>query len=155
MTGGGVHKFKPVEFRFGQIHVRGGHTSKFQPVISKSVRSKNSSVEETFVKIASSEQWLVQATTGATRRSQSAWGRTTLVNDLRTRVERLCDGYDVPEAPESQDAEEVEGHGDDYDPMEEVDQTEGATSQKVKVGGVRGVRRTRYYKNHCKNTVVT
>ena len=155
MTGGGVQKFKPVEFRFGQIHLRGGHNGKFSPVISKTVRSKNSSVEETFVKFASSEQWLVQATTGQTRRSQSARGRTTLVNDLRTRVERLCDGYDVPESQESQDSQEVEGHGDDYDPMVEVDQTEGAPSERVKVEGVRGVRRSRYYKNFCKNTVVT
>ena len=139
--------FKPLEFQFAQVHVRGGHAGKFQPMNTRVVSSQESSVEETFVKMAFTEPWLIFLTTGQHRYTGSSFGRTTLLNDLRTRVEKFCDG----------EAEtEEQGAGEDYDPMAEID---GADSpggpQGTKVAGVKGVKRARYYKNHCKNTVVT
>ena len=98
--------------------------------------------------MASTEVWLVQVTTGAHKHTQSSWGRTTLISTLRTRVERLCDGEDVPQSPDGRQDE-------DYDPMAEVDPDGDSPPDRTRVDGVRGVKRTRYYKNHCKNTVVT
>ena len=147
-----IPKFKPVEFQFGQVHVRGGHGGKFMPVTTKVVRSKDSSVEERFVKLAFTDQRLISLTTGATKYSQSAFGRTSLLADLRTHVEKLCDGE---EAPEETDGQEAEVQGEDYDPMGEIDENGGADADRTKVSGVQGFKRTRYYKNHVKNTVVT
>ena len=42
MAGVELKKFRPVEFEFGQVHVRGGHSGKFSPLVSKVVRSKDS-----------------------------------------------------------------------------------------------------------------
>ena len=152
MAGVELTKFKPVEFQFGQIHVRGGHTAKFSPLISKTVRSKDGSEEATFVKLAFTDAWLIGVTTGQTKYSQSSFGRTAFFTDLRNHVEKLCDGEQPPESP---DGQEVDVKGEDYDPMAEIDQSGGTAPGGTKVTGVQGVERTRYYKNHCKNTVVT
>ena len=140
-------KFRPVEFQFGQVHVRGGHSAKFTPLTSKTVRVKDSSVEERFVKLAFTDQWLIGATTGTTKYSQSSFGRTSLLADLRSHVEKLCDGEEAPEAP---DAQEAQVQGEDYDPMAEIDENGEADTDRPKVEGVQGVKRTRYYKNHVK-----
>ena len=144
MPGIDLTKFKPVEFEFGQVHVRGGHYGKFTPITTKTVRCQESSVEERFVKLALSDQWLIGATTGSTKYTASSFGRTSLLQDLRAHVERLCDGE---EAEAQEDA--------DYDPMAEIEQNDGGPVDRTKVEGVSGVKRTRYYKNHVKNTVVT
>ena len=144
MPGIDLTKFKPVEFEFGQVHVRGGHTGKYTPTTTKTVRCKDSSVEERFLKLAFTDQWLINATTGSTKYTASSFGRTSLLQDLRAHVERLCDGE---EAEVQEDA--------DYDPMAEIEQNDGGPVDRTKVAGVSGVKRTRYYKNHVKNTVVT
>ena len=150
MAGVDLKGFKPVQFEFGQIHVRGGHMSKFAPMTTKTVRAQTGK-DDTFVKLAFTESWLIHATTGQTKHSGSSFGRTSLLSELRTTVEKLCDG----ELPQASDTQEVGVEGDDYDPMAEIDQSSEATPAHTKVAGVPGVKRTRYYKNLCKNTVVT
>ena len=152
MPGIDLTKFKPVEFEFGQVHVRGGHYGKFTPITTKTVRCQESSVEERFVKLALSDQWLIGATTGTTKYTASSFGRTSLLQDLRAHVEKLCDGEEASESP---DGQEVEVQEEDYDPMAEIEQNDGAHADRTKVEGVQGVKRNRYYKNHVKNTVVT
>ena len=152
MAGVDLKKFKPVEFQFGQVHVRGGHCGKFTPIATKTVRCKDSSVEERFVKLALTDQWLIGAATGTTKYTASSFGRTALLQDLRAHVEKLCDGEEASESPDGQEAEVQE---EDYDPMAEIEQNEEAHADGTKVAGVQGVKRTRYYKNHVKNTVVT
>ena len=155
MAGVELKKFKPVEFQFGQVHVRGGHCGKFTPIATKTVRCKDSSVEERFVKLVFTDQWLIGATTGTTKYTASSFGRTSLLQDLRAHVERLCDGEEPSETPDGENGEEAEVQDEDYDPMAEIEQNDGVHVDRTKVAGVSGVKRTRYYKNHVKNTVVT
>ena len=138
--------FKPVQFDFGQIHVRGGHVSKSSPMTSKTVRGEGGR-DQTFVKLAVTEMWLIQATTGQTKYTQSSFGRTSLLTALHSSVEKFCDG----ELSVARGAHEVDVQGEDYDPMAEV---EASPPANTKVPG-NGNKRTRYYKNHCKKTCVT
>ena len=80
--------FKPVKFSFAQIHISGGHGAKPIPVTSKTV----SDPIGTFVNMSCSEAWLVFAATGSTKYLAGSFGRTSLLEDLRDKVQKHCDG---------------------------------------------------------------
>ena len=143
-------QFKPVQFEFGKIHMKGGHLAKAAPMTSKTVEGPNKK-NLTFIKIALSEAWLVQGATGATRYSSSSFGRTTLLRDLRDRIQKLCDGDGV--ADDSIVAAVPLGGGDDYDPMAEVDVTDSSALSPSKIKS-QGSKRTRYYKNPVVKKIV-
>ena len=142
--------FAPLKCDFGKIHISGGQTSKGLPAMSKQVASP-SGESITFVKLASSEMWLLKSTTGCSTYHASAFGRTSLLDDLRLTVQKHCDGevdltegHDVPQ----------DNHAADYDPMAEVEADSAVADPNTRTVG-RGVKRTRYYKNHRHKTIVT
>ena len=86
-----MNQFKPVQFEFGKIHMKGGHAAKAVPMTSKTVEGPNKK-NVTFIKMAVSEAWLITATTGQTRYHASSFGRTSLLDVIREHIQRLCDG---------------------------------------------------------------
>ena len=131
--------FKPVAFHYEKVHMSGGHLQKGMPMVTKKVN------DQTFVKMATSETWLIAATTGCSRYSGSSFGRTSLLEALHDEVQSLCDKPGVEPEPGA-------GEGADYDPMEEV---EGDTSQtSPKPNKTRGQKRAYYHANHCARKVV-
>ena len=103
--------------------------------------------KSTFVKLATSELWLIQSTTGQAKYAGSSFGRTSLLDVLREEMQKHCDhpgSVDEP-GPEA---------GDDYDPMMEVegDKEDPPSASKSKS---RGQKRCRYYTNPGAKTIVT
>ena len=82
--------FKPLKYDFAKIHMTGGLAFKSMPLTSKTIHWEEEQENITFVKMASSETWLVMATTGYTK--HASLGRTSLLEDLRLEIQKLCDG---------------------------------------------------------------
>ena len=90
--------FRPVKFEYGKIHMSGGYNTKPLAMKSKTVDNADGQ-SKTFVKMSSTEAWLVCSTTGACHKNGSSFDRTSLLGDLRDRISRLCDGVDGVDAP--------------------------------------------------------
>ena len=91
-----------------------------------------------------SEMWLIASTTGQCKYTSSSFGRTSLLEDLRTAIQEFCDCPRSNSNPgPAEDA--------DYDPMTEVEQEDGAPASASKTRG-RGQKRNRSYNNHRANT---
>jgi hypothetical protein len=139
--------FRPVKFEIGKVHIAGGHASKPMPVVSQTVASAEGT-NYTFVKISAVEPWLRTCTTGNRRWGNETYGRTSLLQTLREKIDRICDGADGGCMAVSNAAAE-------YDPMMEVEKDEGdnvASSSKIRG---QGLKRTRYYKNPASKSIVT
>ena len=143
VTKAALNQFRPVQLEFGKIHMKGGHSAKALPMTSRTVEGPDRQ-NVTFVKMATTELWLISAVTGSARYSASSFGRTSLLDDLRDRISKLCDG--------DERAEDVP-QDDDYDPMAEVEQADVAAKRSNKVRG-EGNKRTRYYKNLAVGKIV-
>ena len=72
--------------------------------------------DQFFVKLAATDTWLLGAVTGY--KVHGMLSRTTLLDTLRTYVEKACNGEIDSRAAEEED-------GDEYDPMQEIDLDEG------------------------------
>ena len=145
-----MSQFRPLKFDFGKIHLSGGQSPKSFPVTSKQITSA-SGESITFVKVATTENWLLMVTTGGCRYASSSFGRTSLLDTLRTEVSKHCDGS----ADYSECGAEPGQDDGDYDPMAEVEADSAvAEGDDTKMVKQRGVKRTRYYTTHRKNTVV-
>ena len=127
---------------FGKIHMKGGHVAKALPMTSKTVEGPNRR-NVTFVKLATTEAWLIAAVTGSSKYSSSSFGRTSLLQELRDHISKMCDGEEV--APSSVVA--AVPQGDDYDPMAEVELTDAPAQRSPSKAVGQGNKRTRYYKN--------
>ena len=138
-----MNGFKTVAFDFGKIHVRGGHMAKAMPMTSKAI-SVSAEKSVTFIKMATSEPWLMAVTTGQRKYSSSSFGRTSLLDDLREKVALACDG----ELETSSSTEEK-------DPMMDVAQDEESKPAEQQKTRGRGVKRARYYKNHSRKRCVS
>ena len=137
--------FKPLKYNFAKIHMTGGLAFKSMPLTSKTIHWEEEQENITFVKMASSETWLVMATTGYTK--HASLGRTSLLEDLRLEIQKLCDGEESSFSPAKSKESEY------YDPMAEVEQVDQVVQNTTKTRG-RGQKRTRYYKNHVSKQVV-
>ena len=140
--------FRKVSISFGQIHISGGHGGKQLPVDSKTVSDATGNEQMTFVKMSYSEDWLLFATTGQRRYWAGAFGRTSLLLDLRDKLQKYCDG-------EVSSSSGAKIHSEDYDPMMEVEQGEADNeASPAKIKG-QGQKRMRYFRNPNKNSIVT
>ena len=157
LRGGGVWEamasvnmigFKPVKFSFGQIHISGGHGGKPLPVLSKTVSDAACKKNMTCVKVSCSEQWLLFATTGQRRYSAGSFGRTSLLEDLREKVQKYCDG-------EGSSSSGVQIPSEDYDPMMEVEQDEEGNEASPANIKSQGQKRMRYFRNPARDSIVT
>ena len=142
-----MSEFKPMKFDFGKIHMTGGHSAKSHPLTSKTITGPEQE-ESTFVKMAVSETWLIMTTTGQAKCTGSSFGRTSLLEDLRMELQKLCDGEESSVSPAKSKESE------DWDPMAEVEQVDQDVQNTTKTRS-RGQKRTRYYKNHVSKQVVT
>ena len=136
-------KFQLMKFQFDKIHISGGHNTK--PMLATAIVYEDASrgTTTTFVKLASTEAWLLAATTGSTKAAGSAFGRTTLLERLR---EQLRQFYDTPLAPITTEDNQA------GDPMDDI--LEGAASSP-RVTTPQGQRRGRRHTTHPQNTVLT
>ena len=131
---------------FGQIHVTGGFLRKPLPVQVK-VDIGSDGKNWQFIKMASTEYWLTTATCGPSTRNKLEFGRTSLINTLRQRIQRLCDGID--------EIDHTDRSLDIDDPMDELelDEKHVAPTPALLPSDTRG--RVRYYQNKCKHAMVT
>ena len=128
--------------------MKGGHAAKPSPMTSRTVEGPDRQ-NVTFIKLATSETWLIMAVTGSSRYAASSFGRTSLLDVLRDRISKLCDGSDIA----GTSAVAAVPLGDDYDPMAELVLTDDTTQQNSKTF-TRGVKRFSYYKNLALKKVV-
>ena len=145
--------FKPVKFEFGQVHIAGGFTSTPAAVKSKTVEGSDKK-QHIFVKMAVSESWLTSACCGTRDDSRSAaFGRTSLLEQLRTCIGRKADGVD-----DLDDENPIEAADDEYDPMNDIGSASATNMSSLAQATLletdkRG--RTRYYRNRAQNCIVT
>ena len=142
-----MSRFKPLKFSFGKIHFSGGWSDKSHPLTTKQA-AEPGSANTTFVKFHTGEVWLIMATTGQTKSSASAFGRTSLLDELRAKVVSVCNGVDL-----SADAT-IRGGGE-YDPMAEV--AAGRDNEATSSAGPAELvaKRARYYMNHARERIAT
>ena len=88
------------------------------------------------------------ATTGQRKRTASSFCLTSLLDDLRMEIQKLCDGEELSVSPAKSKESE------DYDPLAGVEQVDQDDQNTPKTRG-RGQKRTRYYKNHVSKQAVT
>ena len=139
-----MSQFRPLKFDFGKIHMSGGQSIKSYPLTSRAVIGPDGK-NMTFVKLVASEAWLLASTTGQCKFVGSSFGRTSLLDALRTEIQRHCDG--AVSVPDPRPA-----GGDVYDPMAEVEEDNRDYTSGNKIKG-RGEKRVRLY--HRTKTVVT
>ena len=107
--------FKPVKFEFGQVHIAGGFTSTPAAAKSKTIEGSDKK-QHIFVKMSRREHWLITACCGSRNDSRgAAFGRTSLLDDLRDVIKRKADGVD-----DLEDAKPIEAADDEYDPMNDI-----------------------------------
>ena len=114
--------FRPVKFEYGKIHMSGGYNTRPIAMKSKTVNTADGG-SKTFVKMATTEAWLIISTTGRCIKNGSSFDRTSLLGDLRDHISRLCDGI-------------VSGGDDpiDSDPMLELAEGTGSSSDVTAAG---------------------
>ena len=140
--------FKPVKFEFGKVHIAGGFTSTPSAVTSKTIEGADKR-QHIFVKMSAKEHWLIAACCGNDRANRMAFGRTSLLDLLRSFIRRKADGID--DLDDAQAAAD-----DDYDPMSEIGSTPATNmlaTTTVLTSDIRG--RTRYYRSRAKNCILT
>ena len=150
--------YKPVSLLTGMVHMKGGALRTSTPVATKHIGLGQQKI--VFVKMSTNDQWLLKATTGCSKFRESAFGRTSLLDDMRQFVQRCCNG-DVKPKEVGDEAQgglccegTDEGGDEDYDPMNDVDVSDDDSQQKGAKTMAVTDKRMRYYKNTYKNKVV-
>ena len=149
-----MESYTDVRFTYGRVHVKGSFLKTPMSVTAKRIPVGREL--KWFVKMSTSEAWLVKATTGQNKHSHSSFGRTSLLPTLREKVNQVCngEGNDVIEGQASEEDEEVaEGENEgEYDPMNELDLGAESCVTPKKTRG-RGTKRVRYYHNRAKDRI--
>ena len=103
--------FKTVAFDWGQIHVRGGCLGKATPITFQTIplKAPREAHSKIFIKLSMTESWLSKATTGQGNVRPCVFGRTSLLELLREKVQKFANG-ELDDEDEDQE----------YDPMDEV-----------------------------------
>ena len=98
-SGSPPESFKKVDFRFGKVHMKGGHLNS-----SMSVTTKLGLDNVHYAKLSMSDPWLSLATTGVRKTSPNVFGETGgLLELLRRQVGRACDGELETESVDADD----------------------------------------------------
>ena len=138
-----MSKFRLMRFHFDKIHISGGHSTKALPATVMNCEDASRGTTTTFVKLASTEAWLLAATTGSPKAAGSAFSRTTLLQRLQKQLRQY---YDTPLAPITTEDSQA------CNPMDDI--LEGAASSP-RVTTPQGQQRGRKRTTHSRNTVLT
>ena len=143
------NKFRAAEVRDDQVLVTGGYNCTPTPCQNRTLKQGEQKI--VFLRVEAREPWLLRGAAGRRYVSEGLTGRTTLVKELRKKLERACDG----EPTDNQDIRchgEAAGSVDDDDPMAQVAEDEVVDMQKVKTS--HAYRRSRYFKNNVKGKII-
>ena len=139
-----LRSFKEVKFSFGEVHFRGGGAKQSMPVTSKAINDPlDSKRDVTFIKMATTEQWLVQAATGQKRYNASSFGRTNLLEILLEKVQSYCDG-------QLSSSSSLAVAGGDFDPMMDLEQDDSNSHSTRKF---HDGKRARYLRNGLRHSI--
>ena len=138
--------FRPATFETGKVHMQGGLLRTSIAMVTKKHGLGNKG--RIFVKISTTEPWLIRATMGENKAETGAFGRTSLIEMLRVLVEQASLGELEEQIAE---ASAVAGEGDEVDPMAAVDTGGGVRVSPL----IQGAKRRRFSHNPAKNQVVT
>ena len=122
-TGVDMTGYKAVQFTLDQVHVTGGFLNTPLPVTAK--RCQVGDNAKYFVKMAAKEKWLVKATCGPLKRSETSFMRTSLLDDLRDRAQRACNG----ECHNDREEDEADEERDCMDDINVADDSQSPTKQ--------------------------
>ena len=104
--------------------------------------------QKIFAKMGTKENLLIMSTCACGNKNKTSFYRTSLLDIIRDRIVRLCDGVDAIDGTPLSTA-------DDYDPMSEIVSGNGAPSEGRAIVSTDAKGRTRYYRNRAKNCIVT
>ena len=123
---------KAVQFTLDRVHVKWGHLSRPLPVTTKRVQSRGSVTY--FAKMTAKEPWLLHATFGTKRGQETSFVRTSLLDALREKLQRACNGE-----CRSERAEE-EADDEDRDFMDDIDVSDHSQSPRKQTDGAKRAR---------------
>ena len=145
--------FNPVTFVSDRVTIGGGYSTKPVEVQSKTVLGPDK-LHHVFVKMARGEKWVLRCVCGSPKqiREKTTSRRMTLIDIMRTKIRRLCDGLDNPG-----NVQHSATNDDDYDPMEDLADASviKGKSDSKRVVGVYTKGRARYYAMRRKDCIVT
>ena len=144
--------FRPVKIDDQQLLVSGGYNRRSEPVPFRTKTVDNEKL--VFLRMEAREPWLIKACTGSTRILPGLSGRTTLISELRDKLQRACDGEPTAGHDIRCHVEASTASAGADDPMAEVAEDEVVRTQRA-VGNARGIhQRNRYYLSNCKDKVL-
>ena len=141
--------FRPLKVCDEQLLVTGGYNRQPEPCPYKSSIHEHEKL--LFLRVEAREPWLVKGACGYRQISKGLSGRTTLLDELRDKLERACDGE--PTVPQDLrcHGEAPEASSSTDDPMAQVAEDEVVVLQNVKK---QALSRNRYYRSNCKDKVI-
>ena len=139
---------KKLEFHTKQVHVVGGLCKTPLPITIKEIPAgkmdgSGVEVQHMYVRISTNDNWLMQATTGH-RRASDSFGPNSLLKVLREQTVLACDGKLPVNDPHPVAQSE--------DPMDAINVMEMETPQKLIRGD--GLKRRRYYHNCASHKIL-
>ena len=143
--------FRPLKVVDEQLLVTGGYNRQPEPCAYRSAIVDHEKL--LFLRVEAREFWLLKGACGQKKISPGLSGRTTLLKELRDKLELACEGE--PTAPHDLRCrgEAPEASSSTDDPMAQVAEDEVVVLQRVKTSH-QALRRQRYYINNCKNKVL-
>ena len=142
-------KFRAAKVQDDQVLVSGGYNCTPTPCQNRTLKQGEQKI--VFLRVEAREPWLLRGAAGRRYVSEGLTGRTTLVKELRKKLERACDG-EPTDNPDIRCHGEAAGSVDDDDPMAQVAEDEVVDMQKVKTS--HAYRRSRYFKNNVKGKII-
>ena len=141
-----VDVWYPLKIKYDTVLVSGGNHNGF---LATEVRKVGVGAEEkTFLKISHKEPWLVAGAAGSRHVSEGMTRRTSLVDELKRKLEMACDGCPTAAVTANLDRNDALSDDDDLFP--------DTSAPRVSIAGTRGrgQKRNRFFHNHCKYKVI-
>ena len=145
-------QFRPLKVVDGHVLVSGGYSAHPQPTPYRTMLEGSEKL--LFLRMEARENWLIRGACGVKKSSPGLSNLTTLLNELREKLERACDGEATSEPDIRCHGAAPDAAASTFDPMDEVADDVVVMSRLGKPTKGPNVKRTRYYTNHCKNSVL-
>ena len=145
-------KFVPLRVCEEYVLVTGGYSRHPEPALfrTKMAPAQGGVEKLIFLKVQAREPWLIAGAAGSKHVSQGLSGRTTMVEELRAKLEEACNG-DPTLSDNIRCGGGAAASSSTADPMAQVAEDEVLTTEAVKKVAAR---RTRWFTNNCKNKVL-
>ena len=145
-----TEQFRPLKVSDDMVLVAGGYNRHPEPCPYRTAMCDGETL--LFLKVEAREPWLIKGACGDKHLSGGLTGRTTLVRELREKLEQACDGDPKCQSDIRCRGEAAGSVVTDDDPMRKVAEDEVVEMRRV--SAKLSNRRQRFFRNNCKNKII-